>query len=81
MALRNLGEMIILFLFHAYIPALISMIVFQIAENAWIVWAIAAVLCLILELMSGGLVLLCFAVGAAAAAIASPFAGVAFCVE
>ena len=36
MALRNLGEMIILFLFHAYIPALISMIVFQIAENAWI---------------------------------------------
>ena len=48
-----------------------------IAENEWIVWAIAAVLCLILELMSGGLVLLCFAVGAAAAAIASPFSGVA----
>lgn len=48
-----------------------------IAENAWIVWAVAAVLCLIMELMSGGLVLLCFAVGAAGAAIASPFAGIA----
>ena len=47
-----------------------------IAENAWIVWAVAAVLCLIMELMSGGLVLLCFAVGAAGAAIVSPFAGI-----
>ena len=41
-----------------------------IAENAWVIWAVAAVLCVILELMSGGLVLLCFAVGAAGAAIA-----------
>lgn len=48
-----------------------------IADNAWTVWAITAVLCVILELMSGGLVLLCFAVGAAAAALFSPFAGIA----
>ena len=48
-----------------------------IAENAWVIWAVAAVLCVILELMSGGLVLLCFAVGAAGAAIASPFTGIA----
>ncbi|MCI7578933.1 MAG: NfeD family protein [Prevotella sp.] len=48
-----------------------------IAENAWIIWAVAAVLCVIFELMSGGLVLLCFAVGAAVAAIVSPFMGIA----
>ena len=48
-----------------------------IAENAWVIWAVAAVLCVILELMSGGLVLLCFAVGAACAAIVSPFTGIA----
>lgn len=47
-----------------------------IAENAWIIWAVAAVLCVIFELMSGGLVLLCFAVGAAVAAIVSPFMGI-----
>lgn len=47
-----------------------------ISDNAWIVWAITAVLCVILELMSGGLVLLCFAVGAAAAALVSPVAGI-----
>ena len=47
-----------------------------IAENAWVIWAVAAVLCVILELMSGGLVLLCFAVGAACAAIISPFMGI-----
>ena len=48
-----------------------------IAENAWIIWAVAAVLCVIFELMSGGLVQLCFAVGAAVAAIVSPFMGIA----
>ena len=47
-----------------------------IAENAWVIWAVAAVLCVIWELMSGGLVLLCFAVGAACAAIISPFMGI-----
>ena len=47
-----------------------------IAENAWVIWAVAAVLCVIWELMSGGLVLLCFAVGAACAVIISPFMGI-----
>ena len=36
MVLRNVGEMVILFLFRAYIPALISSIIFQTAEMAWI---------------------------------------------
>ena len=36
MVLRNLGEMAVLFFFHAYIPTLICIIVFQLAENAWI---------------------------------------------
>lgn len=36
MVLRNFAEMIVLFLFHAYIPALICVITFQTAENAWI---------------------------------------------
>ena len=36
MVLRNLGEMVVLFFFHAYIPTLICIIVFQFAENAWI---------------------------------------------
>lgn len=33
---RNFVEMIVLFLFHAYIPALISVIAFQTIENIWI---------------------------------------------
>lgn len=36
MVLRNLGEMVVLFFFHAYIPTLICIIAFQLAENAWI---------------------------------------------
>lgn len=36
MVLRNLGEMVVLFFFHAYIPTLVCIIVFQLAENAWI---------------------------------------------
>ena len=36
MVLRNLGEMVVLLFFHAYIPTLICMIAFQFAENAWI---------------------------------------------
>lgn len=36
MVLRNIGEMAVLFFFHAYIPTLICIIVFQLAENAWI---------------------------------------------
>ena len=36
MVLRNLGEMLVLFLFHAYIPALLAEIGFQVVENIWI---------------------------------------------
>lgn len=36
MVLRNLGEMVVLFFFHAYIPTLLCIIAFQLAENAWI---------------------------------------------
>lgn len=36
MVLRNLGEMAVLFFFHAYIPTLLCIIVFQFAENVWI---------------------------------------------
>lgn len=36
MVLRNLGEMAVLFFFHAYIPMLLCIIVFQFAENVWI---------------------------------------------
>lgn len=36
MVLRNLAEMAILFFFHAYIPTLLCIVVFQLAENAWI---------------------------------------------
>lgn len=43
--------------------------------NLWLVWAIAAVLCLIAELLTGGFFIMCFAIGAAAAAVVAPFAG------
>lgn len=36
MVLRNLSEMIVLFFFHAYIPTLLCIIIFQLAENVWI---------------------------------------------
>lgn len=36
MVLRNLGEMVVLFFFHAYIPTLFCGIAFQLAENVWI---------------------------------------------
>lgn len=36
MVLRNLGEMAVLFFFHAYIPTLLCIIAFQFAENVWI---------------------------------------------
>ena len=36
MVLRNLGEMAVLFFFHAYIPTLLCIIVFQFAENVLI---------------------------------------------
>ena len=43
--------------------------------HLWLFWAIAAVLCLIADLLTGGFFLLCFAIGAAVAAILAPFVG------
>lgn len=42
----------------------------------WQVWAVVAILGLILELMSGDFFIICFAIGAFAAAVVSPFAGI-----
>ena len=38
-------------------------------SNLWLIWVIISILCLILELTSGDLFLLCFAIGAAVSAI------------
>ncbi len=38
-------------------------------ENMWQVWAIVAVLCLILELSSGDFFIICFSIGAAVAVV------------
>ena len=46
------------------------------AANMWQVWAVVAVLGLILELSSGDFFIICFAVGAVGAAVVSPFAGI-----
>lgn len=46
------------------------------AANTWQVWAVVAVLGLILELSSGDFFILCFAIGAVGAAVVSPFAGI-----
>lgn len=46
------------------------------AANMWQVWAVVAVLGLILELMSGDFFIICFAIGAVGAALVSPFAGI-----
>lgn len=46
------------------------------AENMWQVWAVVAVLGLILELSSGDFFIICFSIGAVGAAIASLFTGV-----
>ncbi|MBR4897655.1 MAG: NfeD family protein [Prevotella sp.] len=45
------------------------------SANMWQVWAVVAVLGLILELSSGDFFIICFAIGACGAAIVSPFAG------
>lgn len=37
-----------------------------IMNNVWQVWAIAAVICLILELSSGDFFIICFSIGAVA---------------
>ena len=44
--------------------------------NMWQVWAVVAVLGLILELTSGDFFIICFAIGACGAAVVSPFAGI-----
>lgn len=42
----------------------------------WQVWAVVAVIGLILELSSGDFFIVCFAIGAFGAAVVSPFAGI-----
>ena len=44
--------------------------------NMWQVWAVLAVLGLILELTSGDFFLMCIAIGAAGAALTAPFANI-----
>lgn len=44
-------------------------------ENMWQLWAVVAVLGLMFELTSGDFFIVCFSIGACAAAIVSPFAG------
>ena len=44
--------------------------------NMWQVWAVLAVLGLILELTSGDFFIMCIAIGAAGAAITAPFANI-----
>ncbi len=45
------------------------------SANMWQVWAVVAILGLVLELSSGDFFIICFAIGAVGAAIVSPFAG------
>lgn len=45
------------------------------SANMWQVWAVVAVLGLILELSSGDFFIICFAIGACGAAVASLFCG------
>lgn len=51
------------------------MIIDYLAQNMWQVWAVLAVLGLVLELSSGDFFIMCFAIGACGAAVASPFVG------
>ena len=46
------------------------------AANMWQLWAVVAVLGLILELSSGDFFIICFAIGACGSAIVSPFANI-----
>lgn len=48
------------------------------ASNLWQLWLLVALLCLILELTSGDLYVLCFSIGALVAMVSSLFAGVPF---
>ena len=44
-----------------------------ISQHLWQVWAVVAVICLILELTAGDFFIFCFAIGAAGAAITAAF--------
>lgn len=46
------------------------------SANMWQVWAVVAVLGLILELSSGDFFIICFSIGAVGAAVISPFTGI-----
>jgi membrane protein implicated in regulation of membrane protease activity len=41
------------------------------STNLWLFWAVVAVICLILELVSGGFFIICFAIGGLASAISA----------
>ena len=45
------------------------------SQNLWQVWLVVAVLCLIMELMSGDFFIICFSIGAAFAALTAFCAG------
>jgi membrane protein implicated in regulation of membrane protease activity len=45
------------------------------SQHVWQVWAVIAVVCLILELMAGDFFIICFSVGAFSAAIVAAFGG------
>jgi len=47
------------------------------SENLWQLWALVAVVCLVLELTSGDFFIMCFAIGGVCAAIGSAF-GIGF---
>ncbi len=46
-----------------------------ISSNLWQLWTVIAVACLIMELVSGGFFIICFSVGAGAAAVATLVGG------
>lgn len=48
------------------------------SAHLWQFWLLVSILCLIVELMSGDLYVLCFSIGAALTIILSLFAGVSF---
>ncbi len=58
----------------------LSIMADYIIDNLWQVWAAVAVLCLILELCSGGFFIVCFAFGAAFAALGAAL-GAGFVVQ
>lgn len=41
------------------------------SENVWLIWILVSVVCLLLELTSGDLFILCFAIGALGSSVAS----------